>query len=357
MVRQIDTIQDRSVRASVKVALQCDGRLVDADELAAQYRLDDEACEVIRGLAALGNEGLGVHRFGALHIGEINCGSAMGMVDQTTYVLARRTRGSQIKYWWETETGCEGDLPVSSQPLNFWEAATLMNRVLVAVAPYPVTGGWTTGYFPHDASLEVKSVSALASTRSRALVPRGGRRVVRRPSRSPEMIVMIEEPDARSNGETTDESRPRCRRTPLVRVQMVQLVREGSAPFALKQINSPVDAYLAFKGLCQGADREHVWVALMNNKNRVVAVEEVSRGTLTSSLMHPRECFKSALLTNAAKVLFIHNHPSGDPAPSVDDIEIPRRLRAVGDLIGVPVVDHLVVGRDSFISMASDGFW
>ena len=161
LMRQLDTIGDRAVRTSVKIALQCDGRFVDAKALAQEFGLDDRARGIIERLSEFGDESLGVHRFGAIHVAEINAGSTVGMVDQTTFVLARRTRGSQIKFWWETENGGEGDLLRVSEPLDFWGAVTLLNRALVAVAPYPVSATWVSGYFPHDPTLEVTVRSRL----------------------------------------------------------------------------------------------------------------------------------------------------------------------------------------------------
>jgi DNA repair protein RadC len=149
----------------------------------------------------------------------------------------------------------------------------------------------------------------------------------------------------------------RCRRTPLLRVQMVQLVREGSAPFVLKQVNTAYDAYAAFKDLCQCADREHVWTVLLNQKNRVIGIEEISRGCLASAPLHPREVFKGAVLANAAKILLIHVHPSGDPSPSAEDVAITRRLREAGTLLGVEVLDSIVIGHGRFVSFLDDGYW
>lgn len=161
LMRQLDAIGDRAVRTSVRVALQCDGRLVDAEDLAQEFGLDDRAQSIIKRLSEFGDESLGVHRFGAVHVAEINSGSAAGMIDLTTYLFARRTRGSQIKFWWETENGGEGDLLRVSEPLDFWGAVTLLNRALVAVAPYPVSDTWISGYFPHDPMLEVTVRSRL----------------------------------------------------------------------------------------------------------------------------------------------------------------------------------------------------
>lgn len=161
LMRQLDAIGDRTVRTSVRVALQCDGRLVDADALAQQFGLDDGVRDTIERLSSFGDEDLGVHRFGAVHVAEINAGSAVGRVDQTTFILVRRTHGAQVKYWWETEHGAEGNLLVVSEPLDFWGAVTLLNRALVAVAPYPVNDTWTSGYFPNDPTLDVSVRSRL----------------------------------------------------------------------------------------------------------------------------------------------------------------------------------------------------
>jgi DNA repair protein RadC len=149
----------------------------------------------------------------------------------------------------------------------------------------------------------------------------------------------------------------RCRRTPLLRVQMVQLVREGSAPFALTQFNRSYDVFVAFREFCQCADREHAWTVLLNQKNRVIGIEEISRGCLTSALLHPREVFKSALLANAAKLILIHVHPSGDPTPSVDDVAITQRLKDAGTLLGVELLDSIVIGHGKFVSFLDDGYF
>lgn len=96
-----------------------------------------------------------------------------------------------------------------------------------------------------------------------------------------------------------------------------------------------------------------VFVALLlNGKHRVTGFAEVSRGTLTSSLVHPREVFGPALREVAAAVIVAHNHPSGDPEPSHEDLEVTRRLREAGVLLGVPLLDHIIVGEQgSFVSL------
>src|SRR4030095_2681704 len=93
------------------------------------------------------------------------------------------------------------------------------------------------------------------------------------------------------------------------------------------------------------ADKEHFLLLALNNKNRVNGFKVVSTGTLTASLVHPREVWLAALHLCAAAVIFVHNHPSGEPAPSQEDIEITRRLKETGEVLGIRVLDHLVLGE------------
>jgi DNA repair protein RadC len=103
------------------------------------------------------------------------------------------------------------------------------------------------------------------------------------------------------------------------------------------------------------ADKEHFLLLTMNNKNRVNGFKVVSTGSLTASLVHPREVWRSALYLCAA-VVFVHNHPSGDPAPSPEDQEITRRLKETGEMLGIRVLDHVVLGDDGrFFSFSDRG--
>ncbi len=103
------------------------------------------------------------------------------------------------------------------------------------------------------------------------------------------------------------------------------------------------------------ADKEHFVLLTMNNKNRVNGFKVVSTGSLTASLVHPREVWRAALHLCAAAVVFVHNHPSGDPAPSAEDQEITRRLKETGDMLGIRVLDHVVLGDDRFYSFSDRG--
>ena len=93
---------------------------------------------------------------------------------------------------------------------------------------------------------------------------------------------------------------------------------------------------------------------LLNGKHRVFAFAEVSRGTLTTSLVHPREVFGPAVRMSAAAVIVAHNHPSGDPEPAREDLEVTRRLRDAGKLLGVPLLDHVILGEDGVYTSLRD---
>ncbi len=96
----------------------------------------------------------------------------------------------------------------------------------------------------------------------------------------------------------------------------------------------------------RGLDREHFWALALTTKNRLLRIIEVSVGSLNASIVHPRELFKDVLKVSAASVIVVHNHPSGDPAPSGADIQLTRRLMKAGDVLGVEVLDHIIIGGD-----------
>jgi len=102
--------------------------------------------------------------------------------------------------------------------------------------------------------------------------------------------------------------------------------------------------------------RKEVFLALLlDSKNRVLREVQVSEGSLTASIVHPREVFAPVVRESAAAVLFIHNHPSGDPTPSREDLEITTRLREAGELMGVRVLDHIIIGSGDYVSFVDRG--
>jgi DNA repair protein RadC len=120
-------------------------------------------------------------------------------------------------------------------------------------------------------------------------------------------------------------------------------------------IRGPADVFRHFHPRLRHAVQERFFVVLLDGRHRVVRHELVSQGTLTASLVHPREVFRPALREGAAAVLLVHNHPSGDPTPSREDREITERLVRAGELLGVPVLDHVVVAERGFASLREEG--
>ncbi len=104
-----------------------------------------------------------------------------------------------------------------------------------------------------------------------------------------------------------------------------------------------------------GLKKEVFRLLMLDGKNRIFADYTVSEGCLTSSIVHPREVYIQAIKNSAASVIFLHNHPSGDPSPSPEDIEITKRLVAAGDLLGIKVLDHVILGDGGFLSFADKG--
>ncbi len=120
-------------------------------------------------------------------------------------------------------------------------------------------------------------------------------------------------------------------------------------------LRGPEDVHRHFHPLLRHARQERFWVVLLDGRHRVLRHELVSQGTLTASLVHPREVFRPALREAAAAVVLVHNHPSGDPTPSAEDREVTLRLARAGELLGVRVVDHVVVAERGFVSLQQLG--
>jgi len=126
----------------------------------------------------------------------------------------------------------------------------------------------------------------------------------------------------------------------------------------------PWDAHVRTSGdvatfmmpLLSDLDREVFWVLMLDARHYVCGVHLVSVGSLTTAVVHPREVFKALVASNAAAAILVHNHPSGDPTPSAEDRAVTQRLREAGDLLGIPVLDHIVLGESGrYRSFADDG--
>ena len=172
----------------------------------------------------------------------------------------------------------------------------------------------------------------------------------------------------------------------------VTLVKDSSVKIETRpQIRSSCEVYQIMRHYFSGTDRESFYVIMLNAKNRIIGVNCVSVGSATSSLVHPRETFKPVVAYNdilaaqgektleqlteeerkeiyakvakdivrhsCVAIILSHNHPSGDPTPSAEDLSITRRLREVGEVMGVRVLDHIIVGEGRFVSFVDDGYW
>lgn len=121
------------------------------------------------------------------------------------------------------------------------------------------------------------------------------------------------------------------------------------------RINSPQAAFDLVKGKLSHLEREVFMVIQLNIKNEVIFEEVVSQGTISSSIVHPREVFQKAIRNGAASILVVHNHPSGDPTPSEEDIQVTRRLIETGQIIGIPILDHVIIARHDTYSFKANG--
>ena len=116
---------------------------------------------------------------------------------------------------------------------------------------------------------------------------------------------------------------------------------------------APEQVFNTFKWL-QQETKEHFIALHLDGKNRLVCIDPISIGSLNQSIVHPRETFKNSLLSSAAAIILIHNHPTGDPTPSSEDLAITRRLSEAGEILGIKVLDHIIVG-ETYLSFVERG--
>jgi len=131
-------------------------------------------------------------------------------------------------------------------------------------------------------------------------------------------------------------------------------IKEVTEEYVTKTISNTQTVYALFSFL-QQETKEHFIALHLDTKNRILCIDRVSAGTMTGSLIHPREVFKTALLSSAASLLLIHNHPSGDPTPSREDISITEKLKEAGEIMGIAVLDHVIIG-DGYVSLKEKGY-
>lgn len=140
-----------------------------------------------------------------------------------------------------------------------------------------------------------------------------------------------------------------------VDIVKIQMVKERSLLYKNRTVHSPQNGFDLMKQFLGDVDREHFIVMCLDTKNQPTSLNICHIGSLNSSLVHPREVFKPAILSNAASIMVGHNHPSGNPEPSEADIMMTKRLEEAGDLMGIRLLDHLIIGADTYISLKERG--
>jgi DNA repair protein RadC len=132
---------------------------------------------------------------------------------------------------------------------------------------------------------------------------------------------------------------------------------EGQDAAEKPLVKTPEDAAGLVSGRLKGKKKEYFLAVMLDTKSRLIKLADISIGSLDASLVHPREAFKEVISSCAASVIFAHNHPSGDTTPSEDDIKLTRRLAQAGEIIGVEVLDHVIIGGDKFLSLKREGLF
>ena len=137
----------------------------------------------------------------------------------------------------------------------------------------------------------------------------------------------------------------------------VKRTGDGAPALAMHTLRTPSDCADTMRQLLEDEPSEVFAILCLSTKLRVLAYHEVSRGSLDTALAHPREVYRAAILANAASIILVHNHPSGDPTPSPDDVALTHRLRSAGAVLGIDVLDHLVIGDGRYYSFKANAHW
>lgn len=142
-----------------------------------------------------------------------------------------------------------------------------------------------------------------------------------------------------------------------VSIVKIKMVRESSILYPQRRVRIAKDVVELFSKYLDETDREQFFLLCLNTKNEPTAIHTVSIGSLDASIVHPREVFKAAVLSNSASVIVAHNHPSGDPTPSREDIQVTKTLQQAGELLGITVLDHIIVGTEgAYVSLKEGGY-
>ena len=148
------------------------------------------------------------------------------------------------------------------------------------------------------------------------------------------------------------------KKVPAKRIQLVDVVleRKGLQLFSGRRVRSPEDAAKIIRDFIGDSDRERFVVLGMSTKNEPQVLQVVHTGSINASIVHPRDVMKALILANCASCIVGHNHPSNDVTPSSEDVEVTKRLIEAGNILGIDVLDHLILGSDKFLSLKDKGY-
>ena len=139
--------------------------------------------------------------------------------------------------------------------------------------------------------------------------------------------------------------------------EFIVVRKKSDILFPYQQYRSSADIYQAWKDHFSEQYREEFYVLLLNAKNYLIGYSLISIGSATSTLVHPREVFTAVVHVGACAIILLHNHPTGDPHPSQEDLHITKQIREIGEAMGIPVLDHIIIGDNKYVSFMDDCFW
>jgi DNA repair protein RadC len=131
--------------------------------------------------------------------------------------------------------------------------------------------------------------------------------------------------------------------------------RVNSLKNKITKISTAQDVFNFFKDKFKDEKQENFYILMLNPRNHIIKDEFITKGVLDAAIIHPREIFKPAIKNSASKIILVHNHPSGDSSPSPEDLDITEQIIEVGNKIGIKVIDHVIIGRDSWWSWIERG--
>ncbi len=216
---------------------------------------------------------------------------------------------------------------------------------------------WPEGDRPRE-KLEQKGASVLSDAELLAILIRTGRRGASALDLARQLLSggrSLREIAQMSVHDLKSEGIGKARATSIVAACEISRRLPSSSGKAKPVFHCPEDVAGIYVPKLRDLKHEEFWSLLLTSANKLIAEIRITAGTLNSSLVHPRECFKEALKQSAATVIFLHNHPSGNPEPSQEDITITKQLVESGKILGIPVHDHIIVAGDSFTSLADRG--